>query len=111
MEIADFLSAIDLVVIPSRFEGLPLIALEALTLGVPGVASSVDGLCDVWPPEWRVGAGDSSQLSAALERLLDTESAARQDLVSSGRKKMGQLTSKNPAGEVGGCLERAITHE
>ena len=31
-----FLSAIDAVVIPSRFEGLPLIALEALWAGKPG---------------------------------------------------------------------------
>lgn len=111
VDIAAFLSAIDLITIPSRFEGLPLIALEALTLGVPGVASSVDGLCNVWPAEWRVDPDDPAQLTAALERLLDAESAARQDLVSSGRKKMEQLTSKNPGDNVRGILERAITHE
>ena len=41
-------------VMPSRAEGLPLLALEALSLRVPGIVSGVDGLLDVWP---RRGAG------------------------------------------------------
>lgn len=106
-DMGEFLSAIDLVAIPSRFEGLPLIGLEALAAGVPGVASSVDGLCDLWPEDWRVEPGNSGQLAAAISRLLDAGTTVQQDLVASGRASMEQLTSTNPAGEVCRCLRRA----
>lgn len=36
----------DLLVIPSRFEGVPLVMLEALELGVPIIASKIDGMLD-----------------------------------------------------------------
>lgn len=68
--------AVDALVIPSRFEGLPLVALEALALGVPGVASAVDGLADVWPGEWLVPPGDSAALAAALDALLTADPGA-----------------------------------
>jgi len=110
-DMSAFLSAIDLIAIPSRFEGLPLIALEALTVGVPGVAASVDGLCDAWAAEWLVEPDDPAALADALGRLLDTGSAARQHFVSSGRARIEQLTSTNAAADVAACLERAMTNE
>ena len=36
----------DLIVIPSRFEGVPLVMLEALELGIPIIAAKVDGMID-----------------------------------------------------------------
>ncbi|HTU13949.1 MAG TPA: glycosyltransferase [Solirubrobacterales bacterium] len=101
-----FLSAIDLIAIPSRFEGLPLIALEALAAGVPGVASSVDGICDVWPAEWRVEAGDAAGLADRLGRLLDAGASTQQDLVASGRSTMKQRTSSRASAGVAECLAR-----
>lgn len=41
-----FLSAADVVVIPSRTEGQSLVALEAMAVGVPVVASAVGGLVE-----------------------------------------------------------------
>jgi len=68
--------ATKLIVIPSRSEGLPLVLIEALWLGVPVIASAVDGLPEVVlddvngllvPPE------DPRALADALLRmLLDT---------------------------------------
>lgn len=77
----DFLSAIDLIAIPSRFEGLPLVALEALKAATPGVASAVDGLADVWPPGWLVPPGAPERLAAALEELLRTDRPALETIV------------------------------
>ena len=46
-DIAEALSAFDLVVFPSLWEGTPLTALEALAMGKPIVSTDADGLQDV----------------------------------------------------------------
>lgn len=45
--IADWLSAFDLFVLPSRREGVPLAILEALSSGLPIAATNVGGVSDV----------------------------------------------------------------
>ena len=58
--------------VPSRHEGLSLVALEALALGVPVIASSVGGLVEVvHPPEdgILVPAEDPDALAEAIARL------------------------------------------
>lgn len=42
---------IDLLVIPSKFEGVPLTMIEAHNRGIPILASAVDGMKDYLPPE------------------------------------------------------------
>lgn len=46
-DVAQALSALDLVVFPSLWEGTPLTVLEALAMGKPIVATDADGLQDV----------------------------------------------------------------
>ncbi|MHA6797150.1 glycosyltransferase [Pseudonocardia bannensis] len=61
-------AAADLVVIPSRWEGLPLTALEALASGRPIVASSIPGLDEVVTEDVGqvVPAGDADELASAI---------------------------------------------
>ncbi|MFQ5599794.1 MAG: glycosyltransferase, partial [Candidatus Krumholzibacteriia bacterium] len=62
-------------VLPSRAEGMPLVVLEAMALGVPTLATAVAG-----PPEviedgtsgLLVPPDDVRALTAALERLADS---------------------------------------
>jgi glycosyltransferase involved in cell wall biosynthesis len=73
-DVRPWLSAADLVVLPSRWEGLPLTVLEAFATGRPVVASRVAGLAEVVPDQ--VGAlvppDDPAALAAALTtRLAD----------------------------------------
>lgn len=42
----ELIDNIDLIVIPSRFEGVPLVMLEALKLDIPIIASNRDGMSD-----------------------------------------------------------------
>ena len=46
-DVAEVLSALDLVVFPSLWEGTPLTAFEALAAGKPIVATDADGLLDI----------------------------------------------------------------
>jgi len=45
--VRDFLAAADIVALPSLFEGLPLVAVEAGAMGRPMVATDVDGTAEV----------------------------------------------------------------
>jgi len=79
-EVANWLRAADVVVVPSRREPLGLAAVEALACGTPVIASNVGGLREVVrdgengllvPPD------DPGALAAALVRMLDSELRAR----------------------------------
>ncbi|MEM7409154.1 MAG: glycosyltransferase [Myxococcota bacterium] len=62
----------DLVVLPSRHEGLPLALLEAQALGRPVVASAVGGVPEVvtsGEDGWLVRGGDALALARALSLL------------------------------------------
>jgi len=68
-------AAVDLVVIPSRSEGLPNVLLEALAADVPVVATRVGAVPDVLAQPGSgiiVEPGSVDQLAAGLARALDT---------------------------------------
>ncbi|PIQ89475.1 MAG: hypothetical protein COV72_02920 [Candidatus Omnitrophica bacterium CG11_big_fil_rev_8_21_14_0_20_42_13] len=74
--IKELISEIDLVVLPSLYEGLPLIALETGAMGKPIIVTNVDGSPEavinektgiVIPPK------DEDSLKNALEELLDNK--------------------------------------
>ncbi len=94
------LGAADAIAIPSRFEGLPLVALEALAAGVPGVAAAVDGLAAAWPADWLVPPEQPAALAEALVRALtageDELAAFRRD----GRLAVERLTTSAPHARV-----------
>lgn len=64
----------DLVIMPSRFEGLPLVAVEAALLGVPLVATDAAGLRETLPPDhpWCAPTGDPAHFAQTLRQALAT---------------------------------------
>jgi glycosyltransferase involved in cell wall biosynthesis len=56
-DMAAVYSAIDLLALPSRFEGVPLVMLDALAFGVPVVAADRDGMADWLPIALRFAPG------------------------------------------------------
>ncbi len=68
------IGAADVVVMPSRGEGLPLVGLEALAAGTPLVATDVRGLRELLTDGENallVAPGDPEALAAAIIRVLD----------------------------------------
>lgn len=75
-----------IVLMPSRFEGLGMVALEAQAAGTPVVGFDVDGLRDaVGVGGILVPAGDMPALGAAATQLLD-DPARRVELGAHGRE-------------------------
>src|SRR5437762_2953237 len=79
-DIARTLSAFDLVVFPSLWEGTPLTVFETLAMGKPVVATDADGLVDVLTDGGDaiiVPKRDTDALAGAIERAIDDPAARR----------------------------------
>lgn len=63
----------DLMLIPSRFEGLSLVALEAQAHGLPVVTTRAPGLRRALPSDhpWRARPDDAADFAATLQAALD----------------------------------------
>jgi glycosyltransferase involved in cell wall biosynthesis len=72
-DVAAWLSMGDITVLPSFYEGLPLVAIESLAVGRPVVATAVDGTPEVildGRTGFTVPPGDAPSLAEAIGRLL-----------------------------------------
>jgi glycosyltransferase involved in cell wall biosynthesis len=96
-DVAEHLAAFDVVVVPSRYEGLSLLLIEAMAAQRPVVATRVggnpeaveDGVSGLLVP-----AADPSALAAACHRLLDDPALARQ-LGENARERAERLFSQD----------------
>jgi glycosyltransferase involved in cell wall biosynthesis len=79
-DVPALLAAADLFVMSSHSEGLPLVLLEAMSAGVPVVATRVGGipyLVDDGRTGFLVGVGDVDALTARLSELLGDDAKRR----------------------------------
>jgi glycosyltransferase involved in cell wall biosynthesis len=91
-EVADFMREADLFVLPSLFENLPCVLIEATASGLPFVATAVGGIPDLvaevggvlCPPH------DSEALAAAISHALDDPAEIdREALAEDARRRFG----------------------
>jgi glycosyltransferase involved in cell wall biosynthesis len=66
-------AGIDMLLIPSNFEGVPLVMLEAMSCRLRIVASNVDGMAEYLPKDWLFRQGNSGELVKALVRVREQE--------------------------------------
>lgn len=64
-----FYSEIDFLMLPSRYEGVPLVMLEALARGIPVLGSNRDGMRDTLPAAWTFAPENGSALADAFSNL------------------------------------------
>lgn len=91
-DVTAWLSTLDVFVLPSLWEGLPNALLEAMALGLPVVASAVDGVPEVVEHEKTgllVRPQDPAGLAEALRRL-STDAALRQRLGEAAKKLIAE---------------------
>jgi glycosyltransferase involved in cell wall biosynthesis len=91
-QLLDLVQAADLVVVPSRFEGFGLTALEAMALGRPVLATTAGGLPEViehGASGWLVAPQDPALLAQAIGQLMD-DAPLRQRLGAAGRQRAQQ---------------------
>jgi glycosyltransferase involved in cell wall biosynthesis len=76
-DVARVLSAFDLSVFPSLWEGTPLTAFEALAMGKAIVSTDADGLMDILDDRlaWIVPTRNAEALAAAIVTAIDDEAA------------------------------------
>jgi glycosyltransferase involved in cell wall biosynthesis len=68
-DIETFFEQIDILVIPSRYEGVPLVMLEALARGIPVIGSACDGMADLLPASWTFENGNTTALADTFLNL------------------------------------------
>jgi len=73
-DLRDIYSATDVLLIPSRSEGVPLVMLEALSYRIPVVGTDRDGMRSWLPREWRYKWGDREGLKHGIEQVLSSTS-------------------------------------
>jgi glycosyltransferase involved in cell wall biosynthesis len=88
-------------VLPSYMEGMPMALLEAMSFGLPTIATPVGGVPEVITPELNgllVPAGDIAALAAAIARLM-SDSRLRQRLGRAARATIATRFSLDTAVE------------
>jgi glycosyltransferase involved in cell wall biosynthesis len=112
-DVAPILAASDVVVLPSRAEGLPLVLLEALAVGRPVVATRVGGIPDVvrsGETGLLVAPGAPAELAASVLHLLLQPDAAER-LGEAGRRHVERYCAPERAARRIASVYRTVLAE
>lgn len=85
-------SALDVLVLPSRFEGVPLVMLEAMHQELPIVASQRDGMAEILPAEWLFPYGESGLF---VDAILNATTKPQSEVLLQLRQRVQERHSLN----------------
>jgi glycosyltransferase involved in cell wall biosynthesis len=110
-DVADLLCAADVVAIPSRWEGLSNVLIEAMAMEAPVVASDLPILEDAVGDDdlvRLVRPGDAEQLAAAISATLHDPAGAAERAGRAHRRFMERFTIDNVVDQMAGFYRRAL---
>jgi glycosyltransferase involved in cell wall biosynthesis len=109
---AGMLQEVDAVVMPSRREACGLVAMEAIVLGCPLIASDCIGLREVTAgtPAFRSVAGDPASLAEAMKLFLHKRSEARATAEAFAPKARDAFDSVHTARSLAALFDRTLTY-
>lgn len=70
-DVSSWFSRLDILLLPSRFEGVPLVMLEAMYWELPVVASNRDGMKEFLPDEWLFSVDDGSDMIRRINYVIN----------------------------------------
>jgi len=112
-DVPTILRAIDVLVLPSHSECLPMVLLEALAAKCPIVATAVGGVPEAldgvgWP---LVNPGDSGGLARAIASVLRMPGAERERIAEAGRKAVVErFSTRASVAQVESLYHSLLTH-
>lgn len=100
-DVLDWNKTMDLIILPSRSEGLPRCIVESMSVGCPCIVSNVCGLPELINKEWLHNPGDFKTLSILIERAFSSKETliemARDNFMKSKQYTFDVLTKKRDA--------------
>jgi glycosyltransferase involved in cell wall biosynthesis len=105
------LQALDVFLLTSDFEGLPMTILEAMASGCPIVSSSVDGMAEILVSEKDAllcPPGDASSFVHALRRILENRDLADRLADAARLKAETQFSHERQAAELAGIYDALL---
>lgn len=108
--IYDYLAHLDALLMPSLHEGLPYVLLEAMSLGVPVIASRVGGLAEVLrdgQTGWLAPVGDVAAWRRLIIRTAAEPEAARRLGAAAAAAQRAAYTLESMGEAVASCYELA----
>jgi glycosyltransferase involved in cell wall biosynthesis len=99
---AEVYAGLNMLLIPSRFEGVPLVMLEAMSCRLPIVASDVDGMAENLPKSWLFPYRNSE---AMIEKLVSVRAADASKLL---EENCRQVASENTFAQFGLRFANAV---
>ncbi len=103
------LAAADVAVLSSRFEGLPLVIMDAFALGIPVAATRADGIPELVQTNHGllVDVGDYGALGAAIARIV-RDRRLHDCLVFNGRNRAAEFSIQRTAERTLAVYERLV---
>lgn len=92
-DVVDLLHASDIFVFPSHQEGLPVALMEAMSVGLPTLVSSIRGNTDLIEDEkggFLFDSHDARSLESALKRMLDASEDDLEEMGEANVKTIGE---------------------
>jgi glycosyltransferase involved in cell wall biosynthesis len=76
-DLSAFYAAMDLLFLPSWHEGVPLVMLEAMYYKIPVIASKIDGMAELLPPDWCFDRGNATSLMQTFWQVTNSDNEAQ----------------------------------